>query len=116
MAQRQNDEGHRNGGALWRMNSINSASRQKFSLGQIVATPAALEALNKSGDSALSLLLRHATGDWGDLGEEDKQENDANLRNGERLLSVYILRDRAKLWLITEADRSVTTLLLPSDY
>lgn len=108
---------HRRDGAYARMsNSTTSSSKQKFALGQIVATPAALDALNTSGDSAHTLLARHATGDWGDLCESDKESNDADLINGGRLLSAYVLRDGTKLWIITEADRSATTLLLPSDY
>ena len=94
----------------------NNSSRQKFSLGRIVATPAALEALAKSGDSAHDLFRRHATGDWGDVCAEDKRANDDALASGERLLSAYHLRDGTKVWVITEWDRSVTTLLLPSDY
>ncbi len=97
-------------------NSTASTTKQKFPLGQTVATPAALDALAKSGDSAHALLARHATGDWGDLCEGDKQANDADLIHGGRLLSAYVLRDGTKLWIITEADRSATTLLLPSDY
>jgi hypothetical protein len=97
-------------------NSTTSTSKQKFPLGQIVATPAALDALNASGDSAHHFLTRHATGDWGDLCEGDRQANDADMIHGGRLLSAYVLRDGTKLWVITEADRSATTLLLPSDY
>lgn len=60
--------------------------------------------------------MRHATGDWGGLDPADKRANDSALANGERLLSAYPLRDGTKVWIITEWDRSVTTLLLPSDY
>ena len=80
----------------------NNPSRQKFSLGRIVATPAALKALAKSGDSAHDLFRRHATGDWGDVCAEDKRANEDALSIGERLFSAYHLRDG--------------TLLLPSDY
>lgn len=98
------------------MDAIKTTSNQKFPLGRIVATPAALDALSKSGDSAHGLLMRHATGDWGDLDNDDKRANDADLTHGGRLLSAYILRNGTKVWIITEADRSATTLLLPSDY
>jgi hypothetical protein len=94
----------------------NNSSRQKFPLGRIVATPAALEALARSGDSAHSLFMRHATGDWGDVCAADKRANDDALAKGERLLSAYLLRDGTKVWVITEWDRSASTLLLPSDY
>lgn len=98
------------------MDTINSTPRQKFPLGRIVATPAAIDALAQSGDSAHALLMRHSTGDWGDLCDSDKQANDADLAHGGRLLSAYVLGDGTKLWIITEHDRSATTLLLPSDY
>lgn len=88
----------------------------RFSLGQIVATPGALKALDESGESALEFLHRHASGDWGELDEEDKRENELSLAQGFRLLSAYRLRNDEKLWIITEADRSVTTLLLPDEY
>lgn len=88
----------------------------KFSLGQIVATPGALRALEESGEGVFDLLYRHASGDWGELGVEDRQENELSLREGFRLLSAYRLKSGDKLWIITEADRSVTTLLLPEEY
>jgi len=88
-----------------------------FPLGQIVATPAALAALEKSGQNSAEFLDRHSKGDWGDeLGEEDKKANDEALTIGERLLSAYKLDDGVKIWIITERDRSVTTILLPDDY
>jgi hypothetical protein len=63
------------------------------------------------------LLQRHVNGDWGDLSEDDRRENELSVREGFRILSAYILpRTRVKLWIITEADRSVTTFLLPSEY
>ncbi|MDE3075945.1 MAG: plasmid related protein [Chloroflexota bacterium] len=64
----------------------------------------------------LDLLFRHVSGDWGELDEEDKAENELSLREGFRLLSAYTLRNGEKIWIITEADRSVTTLLLPDEY
>ncbi len=87
-----------------------------FALGQVVATPGALSALASSGQTPKALLARHAQGDWGDLGEEDRRENDRSLVRGLRLLSTYALPDGTKLWIITEADHSATTLLLRDEY
>ncbi len=88
----------------------------KFSLGVIVATPGALRALDVSDEEPFSFLFRHASGDWGELDDEDKRENEFSLREGFRLLSAYRLKTGERLWIITEADRSVTTLLLPEEY
>jgi len=88
----------------------------KFPLGQIVATPGALAALEKSSEEPGTFLTRHACGDWGDLSEEDREENEFSLVHGLRLLSTYTLKNGDKLWIISEADRSSTTLLLPNEY
>jgi hypothetical protein len=88
----------------------------KFSLGQIVATPGALDALSQAKQDPLALLARHQAGDWGELSAEDKRENELSLRQGFRILSAYTLTTGVKVWLITEADRSSTTILLPEDY
>ncbi|NQU24002.1 MAG: hypothetical protein HQ567_22190 [Candidatus Nealsonbacteria bacterium] len=88
----------------------------KFQLGQTVATPAALEALEASGQEPDFFLDRHVQGDWGNVGDEDKAANEEALLNGERLLSVYTTLLGARLWVITEADRSATTILLPEEY
>ena len=82
----------------------------------IVATPGALEALESSGETSAEFLHRHVVGDWGDLDGDDRAENDLSVRQGFRLLSAYHLRDGTKIWIITEADRSSTTILLPSEY
>jgi len=87
-----------------------------FPAGQIVATPRALALLEESNKSPLEFLSRHLRGDWGDLGPEDKTENELSLKNGFRLLSSYRVTETESLWVITEADRSATTLLLPSEY
>ena len=87
-----------------------------FELGRTVATPGAIEALQQSGVLAASLLGRHHCGDWGDLGDEDLAENNYALSRGYRLFSSYQITETTKIWVITEADRSVTTLLLPEDY
>ena len=88
-----------------------------FTLGQIVATPGALSALGGEGIGSDALLKRHVTGDWGELSEDDRRENELSIKEGLRILSAYRLaRTGAKLWVITEADRSVTTMLLPDEY
>jgi hypothetical protein len=86
----------------------------KFPLGQLVATPAVLDALTH--EDIQTALKRHLSGDWGDVCEEDRAENDLSLERGFRLLSVYQGKNGTKFWIITEADRSVTTVLLPSNY
>ena len=88
-----------------------------FPLGRIVSTPGALEALKENGSNGLEYLRRHVAGDWGELCDDDRIENDLSLKEGFRILSAYSLpRSGAKLWIITEADRSVTTFLLPEEY
>jgi hypothetical protein len=89
---------------------------EQFSPGRISITPGARDAIAKSGEDPLSFLGRHVTGDWGDLCDEDKRQNDFSLENGFRLLSAYHTRAGVKLWIITEHDRSTTTILLPSEY
>lgn len=90
--------------------------RPLFDLGQPVATPGALDALEQAGELPLAYLFRHVTGDWGDLDPEDIEENELSLAQGFRLLSAYHLSSGTKIWVITEADRSVTTILLPEEY
>jgi hypothetical protein len=87
-----------------------------FPLGQVVATPGALEALEEAGQTVFEFLQRHQTGDWGTVPEEDKVENDFSVTRYLRILSAYELNTGVKIWLITEADRSVTTFLLPAEY
>jgi hypothetical protein len=92
-------------------------SRQPlFDLGQLIATPGALAALEKTGQDATDFLLRHVRGDWGELPDEDRTENRFSLEKGFQLLSSYRTAANDKLWVITEADRSVTTILLPEEY
>ena len=88
----------------------------RFALGQIVATPHSLSAIEEAGQIPPEFVLRHQHGDWGDLDPEDKRINEEALRRGQRLLSAYHTRLGEKLWVITEWDRSVTTLLLPEEY
>jgi invasion protein IalB len=85
-------------------------------LGQVVATPGALDALAEAKESPLPYLMRHTHGDWGEVCPEDARANDAACETEERLLSSYRLRDGTKLWIITEADRSSTCILLPEEY
>ncbi len=85
----------------------------KFPLGQIVITANAHAQLDSQAVN--EALIRHASGDWGQVCEEDRQENELSLREGYRLLSVYGTGDK-RFWIITEADRSVTTVLMPDDY
>lgn len=87
-----------------------------FPLGQTVATPGALKALARTGISPSVLLDRHQSGDWGDVDTEDWEANARDLIDGERLFSVYHLSDGTKLYMITEWDRSLSTLLLPAEY
>lgn len=88
-----------------------------FRLGRVVATPGALQALEENNLDVWGFLTRHANGDWGSVPEEDKEENQLALQNGYRILSSYELNERGeKLWIITEADRSSTCLLLPEEY
>jgi hypothetical protein len=86
----------------------------KFRLGRLCATPNAKD--NIPNPEILAALVRHVGGDWGDVDEHDRKENELSLREGFRLFSVYRSAQGTKFWVITEADRSVTTVLLPEDY
>ena len=102
----------------------------RFELGQVVATPAAIQLMKETGYSAAMLIARHLNGDFGDICAEDAAENEISIKHGFRIMSVYRLVppetlktttaakkiDLPTIWLITEADRSSTCLLLPSDY
>lgn len=90
------------------------STEPKFSLGEIVSTPNALNTI--PNDEILTALFRHSQGDWGTLDAEDLQSNERALRSGGRLFSEYHSTQNVKFWVITEADRSVTTVLLPKDY
>ncbi len=87
-----------------------------FSLGQIVATPGAIEAMNEHNCLPSLLLDKHLSGDWGSVCEEDAATNDEAVKFGDRILSSYRIAEHVRIWIITEWDRSVTTLLLPSEY
>ena len=88
----------------------------RFSLGQTYITPGAEEALQIAGQTAIEFLRRHMSCDWGELSDDDVQENEFSLREGFRVLSAYRTAKGQKLWIITEADRSATTVLLPAEY
>jgi hypothetical protein len=92
---------------------MSHTTTQQFALGQLLATPAALEAL--TSDDLLIIIQRHAVGDWGELCEEDIAANQRALLDGSRILSGYTVAGE-RLWVITEADRSATTVLLPEEY
>lgn len=100
------------------MNSVKS----KFNLGQIVATQGALAALKDAQQSAIPFLQRHQSGDWGEICEDDKKLNDEAVAHEgdadqqQRVLSCYRTAKNERLWIITEWDRSVTTILLPEEY
>jgi hypothetical protein len=87
-----------------------------FSLGQLVATPGSLDAFAEAGDNPASFVRRHITGDWGDLDADDKRANATALKEDLRILSAYHLSNGTKIYIITEADRSATTILLPDEY
>ena len=87
-----------------------------FDLGQLVATPGALAALEKSSQSPMHFISRHVAGDWGEIPEEDRKENQFSLEKGFRLMSSYRTSANDVVWVITEGSRSHTTLLLPSEY
>jgi hypothetical protein len=88
----------------------------RFPLGRLLATPGALRALDEADVGALAYIARHQCGDWGDVCADDARANDQALGDGTRLFSVYTLPTGVRVWIITEWDRSSTTILLPEDY
>lgn len=95
--------------------------KPRFDLGQLVATPGALEALEQAGQAPAEFVLRHVVGDWGEVDDEDKALNDQSVQDGSRILSAYRTTLGVKLWVITEAagddgKRAATTILLPDEY
>jgi hypothetical protein len=87
-----------------------------FRLGQLLATPGALKALDDAHVSVETIFARHSTGDWGELCEQDKRENEFSINRRLRILSAYRLPTGDRIYCITEADRSATTILLPEEY
>lgn len=107
------------GGVVTSMEIIDmseSTFTPRFALGQTVVTAGVNELILAGAFDPLDLLMRHQSGDWGEVCAEDRQVNEDALKYGNRILSAYSLPDGTKLWVITEADRSVTTLLFPSEY
>jgi hypothetical protein len=88
----------------------------RFPLGQTVATRGALNALNTNHQAPLEFLILHSEGEWGDLDADDKKANEQALKDGSRIFSAYSLRDGKRIYVITEADRSATTILLPEEH
>jgi len=88
----------------------------RFALGRVVATPGALSALQKAEQEPREFLDRHVNGDWGEVPEADKQENEVSVAQGFRILSAYTTSAGDRIWILTEADRSATTMMLPSEY
>ena len=97
-------------------NTTTQTSVTRFTLGQTFITPGAEEALQIAGQTAIEFLRRHMSCDFGELSDDDLRENELALRQGFRLFSAYQTGKGQKLWIITEADRSATTYLLPSEY
>lgn len=87
-----------------------------FPLGQIVATPGAIKSMEEAAQDPAELLGRHVVGDWGQIPDEDRKENELSVREGFRILSAYELATGEKVWIITERDRSATTILRPDEY
>lgn len=87
-----------------------------FKLGQVVGTPGALAEFEEAGQTPWEFISRHVQGDWGDVGDEDREANDRSVEDGSRILSAYHLKTGTTIWVITEADRSSTCLLLPDEY
>jgi hypothetical protein len=88
----------------------------RFPLGRVVATPGALNALEKAEQLPAEFLDRHVNGDWGDVPDADKQENDLSVEKGFRILSAYTTSAGDRIWVLTDADRSATIILLPEEY
>ncbi len=91
-------------------------STAKFALGQTVMTRGAAAAIEEANEQPFGYIRRHVTGDWGELDEHDRQENEFSLSRNLRLLSAYTLSSGTRIWISTEADRSATTILLPEEY
>lgn len=86
----------------------------RLELGRVVATPGVIATASR--DEILSALARHVTGDWGDVDDDDRRANDDALTSGARILSAYSTSDGTRFWIITDADRTATTVLLPDEY
>jgi hypothetical protein len=90
--------------------------KPRFKFGQVVATPGAVSALERAGQTPWELIARHIQGDFGEVDAEDRQANEQAIRDGSRILSAYTLRTGEAIWVITEADRSSSCVLTPAEY
>jgi hypothetical protein len=97
-------------------NDNHRRSRTQFALGQVMMTPGAAAAFAATGEHPFPFLARHQQGDWGHVSPEDAAENAFSVAHGFRILSTYTLKDGTRIWILTEADRSATTILLPDEY
>jgi len=100
---------------------MTTTTTPKFSCGVLLSTPGALEAFERNRQAPFEFLQRHVAGDYGDLCQEDRHANEQAIIDGSRLLSAYRLKDRTKIWIITEAvgengRRESSTFLLPEEY
>jgi hypothetical protein len=95
---------------------VANANGPRFPLGTVVGTPGAMDAIKAANTGAATLLTRHMGGDWGDVPPEDARANERALENRARILSAYTLSTGVKVWVLTEADRSSTCILLPEEY
>jgi hypothetical protein len=95
---------------------MSAITKPKFEIGQLVATPSTMEALSRNGTDDSQYVNRHRGGDWGDVNEDDARANEAALTQDLPILSAYTLKDSTRIWIITEGDRSATTILLPEEY
>ncbi len=98
------------------MSTPETTTSARFELGSIYITPGAIDALVESNQHAQEFLERHQRGDWGEVDEHDQHENELSIKHGFRILSAYRTAKDVRLWIITEADRSSTTILLPEEY
>lgn len=98
------------------LQKLDEKPKPLFSLGKVFLTVGAREALEESNQNPSEFLTRHQIGDWGIVGKEDSEENDLSVKEGFRILSAYKTKNDVKIWIITEADRSSTTILLPEEY
>src|SRR5215468_5420649 len=96
--------------------STTGGPMRRFPLGRVVATPGALSALEKAEQLPAEFLDRHVNGDWGEVPDADKEENELSVEQGFRILSAYTTSAGDKIWILTEADRSATILMLPEEY
>lgn len=107
---------HPQAGTFMTDKSVPGVTQRRLPLGRLFATRAASDVLQKAGISIFALISRHARHDWGDLCDKDRLKNDEAAATNQRVLSSYQLSKRQKIWIITEGDRSITTVLLPDDY